>query len=105
MRQFLRERAREGATIAAAAGTEEVPVRLRRDEIGELTAYGELVANGMVLPDVLSQLVRRGALELKVAELVARSRQSAQESRATRERVEGLERAGAELARRGIVGR
>ncbi|MGI0052648.1 MAG: ribbon-helix-helix domain-containing protein [Thermoplasmata archaeon] len=105
LRQFLRERAREGATIAAAAGTEEVPVRLRRDEIGELTAYGELVANGMVLPDVLSQLVRRGALELKVAELVARSRQSAQESRATRERVEGLERAGAELARRGIVGR
>ncbi len=102
---FLRERTKDAGSVPGVSSDETVPVRLRHDEIGELATYGELVANGTVLPDLLAQLVRRGALELKVSELVARSRQSVRESAEERSRLRALERSGADLARRGIVGR
>ncbi|MHB8351814.1 MAG: ribbon-helix-helix domain-containing protein [Thermoplasmata archaeon] len=105
LRQFLRERAQGGTTVPGQTGSEEVPVKLRRDEIGDLTAYGELVANGTVLPDLLAQLVRRGALELKVSELVERSRKSVRDSAKEQAQVQELGRSGAELTRRGIIGR
>lgn len=105
LREFLRGRALSGAMVSGPTDAVEVAVRVRRDELAEFAAYGELVANGAAVPAVLAELARRGALELKVRELVANARQSVRQSAESREQVEGLQRAGAELTRRGIVGR
>lgn len=86
-------------------GLVEVVVRLRRDEVEALEAYGQLASNGQPLSDLLAQLVRRGELELKVTETVARSRSAVREAGETRRRLEELGRSGGDLERRGVVGR
>ena len=105
LREFLRGRAAVGAMISGEGDTVEVPVPVRRDEVATFSAYGELVANGSPLPSVLVELARRGALELKVAELVAAARSSVRSSAESREQIAGLRRAGAELERKGVIGR
>lgn len=105
LREFLRVRAWSGAMVPGGTDTVEVSVRLRRDEFDALAAYGELVAGGSKVPSVVAELTRRGALELKVAELVAQARQSVRRSEESREQVAGLSRTSAELTRRGIIGR
>jgi len=105
LREFLRSRALAGAMIPGDADTVEISVRIRRDELETFAAYGELVANGAQPPEVAAQLLRRGALELKVAELVAGARQSVHRSAEERQQLKGLRATGAELTRRGIVGR
>ncbi|MCI4349449.1 MAG: hypothetical protein L3J93_04455 [Thermoplasmata archaeon] len=70
-----------------------------------IEAFGELAANGQSLKDLLAQLIRRGELELKVQETVARSRAAVREAHESRQRLERLGRSGADLERRGVVGR
>lgn len=108
LREFLRARALSAVAPPAAAvgpGLVEVPVRLRREEVETLNAYGSLVGNGRDLGDVLADLVRRGELELKVAELVQRHRSSAQQAAENRAQVDALRRSGDDLAKKGVVGR
>ncbi len=105
LRAFLRERALSGAMIPGATENVEVPLRIRSDELDTFAAYGELVENGSPLSAVLAALVRRGAFELKVADLVANARQSVRKSADARAQLVGLERVGAELSRKGVVGR
>ncbi len=112
MREALREflRARTESAVAnppapGATGPLEVPVRLRPDEAETFRAYGEHLANGQALSDVLAQLVRRGALELKVAELVAAARASLREAAEERARLQALQTSGRDLERQGVVGR
>ena len=105
---FLRARAMSATAPDASEdprGLVEVPVRLRRDEVETLNAYGDLVANGQAMEDLLAQLVRRGEIELKVLETVERSRASVKAASETRNRLKELRRTGAELERRGVVGR
>lgn len=83
----------------------EVAVRLRRDEVETLRAYGDLVANGQAMEDLLALLVRRGEVELKVSETVERSRASVKAASETRNRIKELGRTAEELERRGVVGR
>jgi Arc/MetJ-type ribon-helix-helix transcriptional regulator len=108
LRDFLRGRAQSTVLTAPAAGpsgTVETTVRLRPDELNEFRAYGENLANGQRLDDVLAQLVRRGALELKVTELVTQARLAVRKANEERLRVEQLEESGRDLERRGVVGR
>lgn len=105
---FLRARALPAAAPPSAARPTdlvEVPVRLRAAEAETFRAYGTLVANGRELPDVLAELVRRGDLELKVSELVERTRRTLREERESGERLGALARSGEDLERRGVVGR
>jgi Arc/MetJ-type ribon-helix-helix transcriptional regulator len=105
LREFLRGKALAGAMIPGDSDTVEVPVRIRRDELATFASYGELVANGATVPAVAAELLRRGALELKVAELVASARGSVRRSTEERQQLTGLQETGAALTRRGIVGR
>ena len=109
LREFLRARAMSAVASTAAPlappGLVEVAVRLRREEIETYEAYGELVGNGQPLGDLLALLVRRGELELKVSETVARARAAVREASDARQRIQELGRSGADLERRGVVGR
>lgn len=105
LRAFLKERALSDAMVPGAAESVTVPLQIRPDEVATYAAYGELVENGAKLPAVLAGLVRRGALELKVSELVAGARQSVRRSAEAREQLVELQRTGAELSRKGVVGR
>jgi Arc/MetJ-type ribon-helix-helix transcriptional regulator len=109
LREFLRARALADFPTARAevpgSADEAVSVRLRRDEAETLRAYAELVANGSSLGDVVAQLVRRGALEAKVEDLVASARRSRRRSGEERARLDSLLESGEELERRGVVGR
>jgi Arc/MetJ-type ribon-helix-helix transcriptional regulator len=108
LRAFLRARALPAVTPLSpgtAGDLVEVPVRLRTAEAETYRAYGALVANGRELPDVLAELVRRGDLELKVTELVERTRRTLREERTAQERLDALAGSGEELERRGVVGR
>jgi Arc/MetJ-type ribon-helix-helix transcriptional regulator len=108
LREFLRARTMSVVATPAmrsASGEVEVPVPLRSDEVETLSQYGILVSNGQPLSAVLAELVRRGALELKVSELVARARESVQHSREERASLGALERSGKELERKGVLGR
>ncbi|MCI4358108.1 MAG: ribbon-helix-helix domain-containing protein [Thermoplasmata archaeon] len=109
LRVFLRDRAALAVHAPAAPGSEsglvEVPVRLRGEEIETYRAYGEIVSNGQDLEDLLALLVRRGELELKVLETVARSRASIRDAAEAKNRIRELGRSAEELERRGVVGR
>jgi Arc/MetJ-type ribon-helix-helix transcriptional regulator len=107
LRSFLQKRASAAVPAPAAdpRGLLEASVRLRPDEIETIQAYGELAGNGQPLADLLATLVRRGELELKVAETVARSRASVREAEASRARLRALGESGDALERRGVVGR
>jgi Arc/MetJ-type ribon-helix-helix transcriptional regulator len=105
LRQFLRGRAFSGALVPGDADAAEVPVRLRRDELVEFATYGEQVANGQPLSSVIAELARRGAVELRVSDLVERARRSVRLSAEARQRLEALDASARELARRGVVGR
>lgn len=108
LRDFLRARALtavESVATRPVRGLVEVPVRLRSDEVETLRAYGELNGNGRDLADVLAELVRRGELEAKVAELVERSRSAVRSASANRERLRELSDTSEELARKGVLGR
>ncbi|HEV2166548.1 MAG TPA: ribbon-helix-helix domain-containing protein [Thermoplasmata archaeon] len=109
LRAFLRDRSASAVTAPAPAagesGVVEVPVRLRREEVETYRAYGELVANGEELEDLLALLVRRGELELKVLETVARARASIRDAAEANNRIRELGRSAEELERRGVVGR
>jgi Arc/MetJ-type ribon-helix-helix transcriptional regulator len=106
---YLRTRTMSAVTTPALPenprGLIEVPVRLRRDEVETLQAYGDLVANGQAMEDLLAVLVRRAEVELKVSETVERSRASVKAASETRNRIKELGRTGEELERRGVVGR
>jgi Arc/MetJ-type ribon-helix-helix transcriptional regulator len=106
---FLRARTMSALTTPALSedprGLVEVAVRLRKDEVETLRAYGDLVANGQAMEDLLAMLVRRGEIELKVSETVERSRASVRAASETRNRIKELGRTGRELERRGVVGR
>ena len=108
LREFLRARVASVATPPAAARTGdlvEVPVRLRASEVETFRDYASQVANGRELGDLLADLVRRGELELKVAELVERARRSRRENDEARKRLGELAQSGVDLERRGVVGR
>ncbi|MCI4323836.1 MAG: ribbon-helix-helix domain-containing protein [Thermoplasmata archaeon] len=105
LREFLRDRASTAAGLRAADDTVAVSVRLRRDEAAVIAAYGESVANGIPLDAVLAQLVRSGARDLHIRELVEDARRSIQLSAATREVLESLDASARSLARRGVIGR
>ena len=107
LRDFLRARALSGVAPAARAttGLIEVPVRLRRDELETLVAHAKLVGNDRPVGDLLAELVRRGEMEAKIAELVHRHRLSVQQWEETRAAVAELERSGRRLEGRGVVGR
>jgi Arc/MetJ-type ribon-helix-helix transcriptional regulator len=112
LRDFLARRARSEPALASKPSPEPtaVPtpegsfVPLRRDEMETIAAYGRLVANGAALEDMLSQLVRRGALELKVEELVAKHRSQVHSAAERRTHEEELQRTSQKLERRGILG-
>jgi Arc/MetJ-type ribon-helix-helix transcriptional regulator len=105
---FLRSRA-ESAVLTpptpAPTGLIEAPVRLRQDEVETFREYSALVANDQPVHDVLAQLVRRGALELQVSELVARARGAVRKAAEERAQVQALESSGKDLERQGVVGR
>ncbi|HEV2519493.1 MAG TPA: ribbon-helix-helix domain-containing protein [Thermoplasmata archaeon] len=109
LRAFLRGRAQSAVEPPAPVANEpelvEVRVRLRSGEVETYRAYGELVANGQQLEDLLALLVRRGELELKVSETVARSRAAIRDATEAKHRIRELERSAEELERRGVVGR
>jgi Arc/MetJ-type ribon-helix-helix transcriptional regulator len=105
LRQFLRGRAFAGALVPGDADAAEVPVRLRRDELVEYATYGEQVANGQPLSSVIAELARRGAVELRVSDLVERARRSVRLSAEARQRLEALDASARELTRRGVLGR
>ena len=108
LREFLRTRAAAVATPPVAprpTDLVEVPVRLRAAEVETFRDYASQVANGRELGDLIADLVRRGELELKVAELVERARRSRREGEEARQRLDELARSGADLERRGVVGR
>ncbi len=106
LREFLRARALSAVAPAAdPAGLIEVPVRLRRDELETLVAHAKLVGNDRPVGDLLAELVRRGEMEAKIAELVQRHRLSVQQWEETRQAVAALERTGRRLEDRGVVGR
>ncbi len=108
LHEFLRTRALSAVPTPAAAqlpGLVEIPVRLRPEEAEAYATYAELVGNGRPRADVLAEVLRRGELELKVSELVARSRASVHEATAQRARLRGLEESGRDLERQGVVGR
>lgn len=107
LRSFLQKRASSGVPPPAAdpRGLIEATIRLRPDEVDTIQAYGQLAGNGQPLEDLLAVLVRRGELELKVAETVSRSRASVREAHASRARLRALGESGDALERRGVVGR
>ncbi len=108
LRAFLRARTESAVLTPATAsptGLLETPVHLRQDEVETFREYGALVSNGQLLTDVLAQLVRRGAVELKVAELVAQAHGAVRRATEERARVQALEESGRDLERRGVVGR
>jgi Arc/MetJ-type ribon-helix-helix transcriptional regulator len=105
LREFLRGRALSGAMIPGDADAVEVPVRIRRDEFEQFRAYGECVANGATVEQVLALFVRRAAYESEVAEQVAAALDSVRRSAESREKAQGLERTRSDLARKGIIGR
>jgi Arc/MetJ-type ribon-helix-helix transcriptional regulator len=105
LREFLRVRALSGAMIPGDTDAVEVPVTIRRDEYEQFCDYGDAVANGLTVENTLALMVRRGALENKVAEQVAAARESRRRSVESREKAQGLERARSELTRRGVIGR
>ena len=109
LRAFLRDRATSAVTTtlppSGPTAPIEVPVRLRRDEVETYRAYGDLVSNGQPLEDLLALLVRRGELELKVSETVARARASVRDAAEAQSRIRELGRSAEELERRGVVGR
>ncbi|MCI4353272.1 MAG: ribbon-helix-helix domain-containing protein [Thermoplasmata archaeon] len=108
LRAFLRTRT-ESAVLTpptpAPTGLIEAPVRLRQDEVETFREYGVLVSNDQPLSDVLGQLVRRGALELKVSELVASARSTVRQAAEERAQIKALETSGRDLERQGVVGR
>lgn len=106
LREFLRSRAQSAVVPPPSPeGLIEVPVRLRRDELETLVAHAKLVGNDRPLGDLLAELVRRGELEAKIAELVHRHRLSVQQWEETRATVAALERSGRRLEDQGVVGR
>lgn len=109
LRDFLVRRAREAPASASppAPASQEwttSSVRLRPDEAELYQAYGDLVANGAPLGDLLAQLVRRGALELKVEELVASHRSQVRTAAERRAQYQGLKRSAEDLQRQGVLG-
>jgi Arc/MetJ-type ribon-helix-helix transcriptional regulator len=105
---FLRNRTESAALTPpnpSSTGLIEAPVRLRQDEVETFREYGALVSNDQPLTDVLAQLVRRGALELQVSELVARARGAVRKAAEERAQVKALETSGRDLERQGVVGR
>jgi Arc/MetJ-type ribon-helix-helix transcriptional regulator len=104
---FLRARALSAAPAPPvdAEGFVEVPVRLRPEEYAAFEAYSRHVANGQPVRDILAQVVRRGELELKVQDQVARARASVREAVESRTQVDALQESGKDLERRGVVGR
>ena len=108
LHEFLRARAAETTLTPAAAqapGLVEVPVRLRPEEVETFADYATHIANGRPLADVLAEAVRRGEVELKVSELVQRSRQQRAQAGEARASLNVLSRSGEDLERRGVVGR
>ncbi len=107
LRSFLRARAMSATPPPRpnALGLVEVPVRLRGDEVETLGIYARLVGNDRSLADVLAELVRRGELELKVSELVQRTRSSVQQAAEQRAQVDALQESARDLERKGVVGR
>jgi Arc/MetJ-type ribon-helix-helix transcriptional regulator len=104
---FLRARALSTAPAPTldAEGYVEVPVRLRPEEYAAFETYSRHVANGRPVRDILAEIVRRGELELKVQELVARARATVREAVETRAQYGALQESGKDLERRGVVGR
>ncbi|HTS32533.1 MAG TPA: hypothetical protein VMI55_01155 [Thermoplasmata archaeon] len=104
---FLRARTLSAAPTPAvdAEGYVEVPVRLRPEEYAGFETYSRHVANGRPVRDILAEIVRRGEMELKVQELVARARTAVRDAVETRAQVGSLQESGKDLERRGVVGR
>jgi Arc/MetJ-type ribon-helix-helix transcriptional regulator len=104
---FLRSRAMSTAPTPPrdAEGLVEVPVRLRPEEYAAFENYAQHVANGRPVRDILAEIVRRGEMELKISELVQRTRTNLREAGESRTQVGALEESGKDLERKGVVGR
>ena len=104
---FLRSRALSTAPTPPrdAEGLVEVPVRLRPEEYAAFESYARHVANGRPVRDILAEIVRRGEMELKIVELVQRTRATVRDAVESRTQVGELEESGKDLERKGVVGR
>lgn len=104
---FLRSRTLPTASspVVDEQGLIEVPVRLRPEEYAVFETYSRHVANGRPVQDILAEIVRRGEMELKVAEMVARARATVRDAVESRAQVGALRESGQDLERRGVVGR
>ena len=107
LRDFIRARSLPAAASGATstAGTIEVPLRLRREEVETYRAYGDLVAGGRPLAEVLAELVRQGERKLEVGEIVQRARRTLRDEADTRSQIGALQESGSDLERKGVVGR
>ncbi len=104
---FLRSRTLPTAPspVVDDEGLVEVPVRLRPEEYAAFETYSRHVANGRPVRDILAEIVRRGEMELKVQEMVARARVTVRDAVESRAQVGALQESGKDLERRGVVGR
>ena len=104
---FLQSRAASSLPTPAvdAEGFVEVPVRLRPEEYAALETYCRHVANGRPVKDLLAEIIRRGEMEMKVTELVQRTRANLRDAAETRTQVGALQESAKDLERKGVVGR
>ena len=104
---FLRSRAMSAAPtpVVDAEGLVEVPVRLRPEEYAVFESYSRHVANGRPVRDLLAEIVRRAEMDLKLRELVERTRANVREAVETRTQVGALSESAKDLERKGVVGR
>lgn len=109
LRDYLARRVRgEPAPVPTAQppalSPPEALAHLSPEELETYAAYGQMVANGASLGDILAQLARRGALELKVDAMVTEARTRKRNAVERRTQVEELKQTSEELQRRGILG-
>ena len=104
---FLRSHAMSAAPtpVVDAEGLVEVPVRLRPEEYAVFESYSRHVANGRPVRDLLAEIVRRAEMDLKLRELVERTRANVREAVETRTQVGALSESAKDLERKGVVGR
>jgi Arc/MetJ-type ribon-helix-helix transcriptional regulator len=104
---FLRSRALSTAPSPAvdAEGYIEVPVRLTPEEHAEFEAFARHVNNRHDVKDALAQLVRRGALEMKVTELAQKARAQQRDAAHARTQADALAEKARDLERQGLVGK
>ena len=104
---FLKSRAASSLPTPAvdAEGLVEVPVRLRPEELAALETFCRTVGTGRPVKDLLAEMIRRAEMEMKVVEMVQRTRANLRDAAETRTQVGALQESAKDLERKGVVGR